>query len=334
MGTGQTVLIAYNPKAGASDRQALLTRLSERLRHLGLHPCLVADLGDLQRQATELQQTGQLHTIVAAGGDGTVAAVAERVSPTTAIAIFPLGTENLLAKWLGSTQEIEPFCQAVVRNQTVTIDAMSANGRLALITVGVGFDAEVVRQVHCNRRGHITKWSYAWPIWRAFWHYPFPRLKVTLQDDRPGETVRSERLTPASQTAENAGTAPAQIEEDLNQRVTEPWQVHWLFVANLPSYAGGLSIIPDANPHDGLLDVAAFSSSGRFKGLFYVLWIALRRQRSLRDYCSTTASSVRIESEQEVGFQRDGDYGGTLPLEIHVLPRRIRLIRFDCNSGG
>jgi diacylglycerol kinase family enzyme len=334
MRTGQTVLIAYNPQAGASDRHALLSRLSERLRHLGLQPCLVAELATLQQQASDLKQAGMLHSVIAAGGDGTVAAVAERVAAETSIAIFPLGTENLLAKWLGSTQEIEPFCQAIVRAQTMHIDAMLANGRLALITLGVGFDAEVVRQVHCNRRGHITKWSYAWPIWRAFWCYPFPRLKVTIQHDPRVNATGAEQSTPAQPTAEKGEPPNGQQDVKSADRRTEPWQVHWLFVANLPSYAGGLSIIPDANPRDGLLDVASFSAAGRLKGLFYALWIALRRHRSLRDFSVTTAHSVRIESEGEVGYQLDGDYGGTLPLEIRVLPRRVRLVRFDCNSGG
>jgi diacylglycerol kinase family enzyme len=325
MAADQTVLIAYNPKAGASDRQALLERLSARLRDLGLLPCLVADLAELQLRAAELDRRGKLRLVVAGGGDGTVAAVAERVSPDTTIAVFPLGTENLLAKWLGSTNDIEPFCRAVDRCETIAIDALSANGRLALITIGVGFDAEVVRQVHCNRRGHITKWSYAWPIWRTFWNYAFPTMQLTITNEAGGVATKSRAETPFMEVAE-----PAEPEGPRTQK----WRVPWVFVANLPSYAGGLSIVPLADPQDGRLDIATFSGHGRLRGLAYVFWIALRRHIYCRDFRSITADRLRIESDREVSYQIDGDFGGVLPLEIHVLPARVRLLRFDGKADG
>jgi diacylglycerol kinase (ATP) len=325
MAADRTVLIAYNPKAGASDRQALLERLSTRLRDLGLLPCLIADLAELQQQATELERRGELRLVVAAGGDGTVAAVAERVSPDTVIAVFPLGTENLLAKWLGSTSDIEPFCRAVVRRETIAIDALLANGRLALITIGVGFDAEVVRQVHCNRRGHITKWSYAWPIWRTFWYYAFPTLQLTITDAAGGLATMSGHESSLAEVSEAAVT------DGLR---TQKWRVPWVFVANLPSYAGGLSIVPQANPQDGRLDIATFSGSGRLRGLGYAFWIALRRHIYCRDFRSTTADRLRIEADREVGYQIDGDFGGVLPVEIRVLPARVRLLRFDGKADG
>lgn len=321
MTTGQTVLIAYNPRAGSRDRQSLLDRLSERLRQDGMVPCLVAELSDLQQRAAELQQRGDLRLVVAAGGDGTVAAVAERVAPETVIAVFPLGTENLLAKWLGGTPDIEPFCRAIARGDTLTIDGFLANGRLALITIGIGFDAEVVRQVHCNRRGHITKWNYAWPILRTFWQYRFPLMRVDIRSSQPAPPVVANPVDPRS------GIGGAGTPKD-----GESWLVPWVFVANLPVYAGGLSLVPQANPLDGQLDIAAFSGSGRLRGLWYLLWIALRRHVFCRDYCATTARWVRIESAAEVGYQIDGDFGGVLPLEIEVQPGRVRLLRLDCNS--
>lgn len=320
MATGQTVLIAYNPRAGSRDRLPLLERLSERLVQAGLVSRLVADLSELQQQAADLCQRGDLRLVVAAGGDGTVAAVAERVPPETVIAVFPLGTENLLAKWLGGTPEIEPFGRAIERGESLAIDAFLANGRLALITIGIGFDAEVVRQVHSNRRGHITKWSYAWPILKTFSQYRFPMLRVSF---RASSAAPNRLVSQGDPAAVASGTATAAD--------SESWWVPWVFVANLPAYAGGLSLVPHANPQDGRLDIAAFSGSGRLRGLLYLLWIALRRHIYCRDYRTTTADGVRIESEAEVGYQLDGDFGGVLPLEIQVQPGRVRLLRLDCH---
>ena len=40
--------------------------------------------------------------------------------------------------------------------------------------IGCGFDAEVVRRVHLERDGHITRLSYLKPIWESIRSYEYP----------------------------------------------------------------------------------------------------------------------------------------------------------------
>jgi diacylglycerol kinase (ATP) len=310
MTTPDHILIVFNPKAGAVDRIELLHSLCNRLVGLGFFVQLISDLNELEHRAAELCRAGRLRLIVSAGGDGTLSAIAERTTSDTCLAVFPLGTENLMAKWLGATTDLELFAAAVATHRTRTIDAALANGRLALITIGVGFDAEVVREVHSKRTGHITKWSYAWPIWRTFWRYRFPKFKIQLDGWRP-------RSSTSSEVAE------------LEQSQSKHWVAPWVFVANLPLYAGGLSLIPSAEPSDGVLDIASLRGSGRIRGLWYALWIALRRHVHLSDFTAFQAEKIRIESSRPVGYQIDGDFGGELPLEIRVQKNRIKLLAFD-----
>lgn len=308
------VLIVFNPKAGAADRRELLNSLQRRLAEMGFEVQLIVDLDELRSRASELEQAGKLRLVVSAGGDGTLAAVAERTSPETCLAVFPLGTENLMGKWLGATADLDRFCQAVQTNRTRIIDVATANGRLALITIGVGFDAEVVRRVHSQRRGHISKWTYAWPIWATFWTFGFPKFQIEID----GWT----RVA-----ASSANTVPCDVSAPEAVEVLK-WTAPWVFVANLPMYAGGLSLIPHASATDGKLDVASFSGTGRIRGLFYALWIALRRHIHLKDFQAYRATTIRIAADGPAGYQLDGDYGGTLPLEIHIQPSRIKLLEF------
>ncbi|MBL8854859.1 MAG: hypothetical protein JNK57_12910 [Planctomycetaceae bacterium] len=309
------ILVAFNPKAGAADRAELLDCLRRRLEELRFEVHMVDDLTELKSLAAQFQVTGRLRLVVSAGGDGTLAAVAERTAPDTSLAVFPLGTENLMAKWIGATTVVDQFVAAVNANRTVLNDAALANGRLALITIGIGFDAEVVRMVHTRRTGHITKWSYAWPILCTIWKYNFPQFRIKIQNwsevALPKKTV----------TLKDNGLADASR--------LRSWTAPWVFIANLPLYAGGLSIVPHAQPADGLLDVACFSGVGRIRGLFYALCIALRRHTKCRDYSAFLARRITIESSEVTGYQVDGDYGGQLPLEIEILPARIKLLRFD-----
>ncbi|MDP1560082.1 MAG: diacylglycerol kinase family protein [Pirellulaceae bacterium] len=310
------ILIAFNPRAGAADRRDLLNSLQIRLEDMGFDVQMVGELTDLEVLAAEYRENGRLRMVVSAGGDGTLAAVAQRTHPDTCLAVFPLGTENLMAKWSGATIDLDKFSAAVKANRTRSIDAAMANGRLALITIGIGFDAEVVRLVHTNRTGHITKWSYAWPILRTIWNYGFPQFRVTMADWQDVVTGQANSLPKEFEVADIANE-------------TRSWSAPWVFVANLPLYAGGLSIIPHAKPSDGLLDIACFTGSGRIRGLLYALWIALRRHTRCCDYSAFRAKKITIDSPAPSGYQLDGDYGGELPLEIRIQPDRIKLLSFN-----
>lgn len=309
------ILVAFNPRAGAADRCDLLNSLQIRLKDLGFDVQMVGELSDLEALASEYRENGRLRMVVSAGGDGTLAAVAQRTHPDTCLAVFPLGTENLMAKWCGATVDLEKFSAAVKANRTKLIDAAMANGRLALITIGIGFDAEVVRLVHSKRTGHISKWSYAWPILRTIWNYRFPQFRVTIEDWH--ESIMGPANSPPTESEATHNADPKR------------WNAPWVFIANLPLYAGGLSIIPHAKPADGFLDIACFSRAGRIRGLCYALWIALRRHTRSCEYSAFRAKKITIDSPVPSGYQLDGDFGGELPLEIRIQPGRIKLLSFD-----
>ena len=114
-------------------------------------------------------------------------------------------------------------------------------GRQPLFTLmaGCGFDADVVRRLHRQRTGNIHHLSYAKPILDSIRKYDYPELRVTYA---PADVVRRDELT-AEITA------------------------RWVFVVNLPRYAGGLSFAPQASGTDGLLDVCTFK-----EGSLWMAW--------------------------------------------------------------
>ena len=256
-------------------------------------------VGDLQRlsdlAAAKLEQ-GTLRAVVAAGGDGTVSTVAHRTPIGTPIAILPLGTENLLAKYLKIPSDARHVCQMIHEGQVARLDAGRANGRLFLLMVGCGFDAEVVRRVDQVRTGHITHFSYAKPILDSIRSYQYPELRIYSHGS------------------------------DTNTDATHVVTARWAFVANLPQYARGLGIVPHACGTDGLLDVCAFRRGSLFRGLIYLASIILRSHQSLNDCVNLQAERLRIESDGEVPYQLDGDPGGYLPVEIEVVPERLTVL--------
>jgi diacylglycerol kinase family enzyme len=291
------VLVVANPSAGSRSREQAVSDLVVCLKERGLTPQLVTDLSSLGPLAARYRALGQLRAVVAAGGDGTVAEVVNRTEPDIPVSVFPLGTANLLASYFHIECDPMALARTLVEGVTVSLDAGKANGRVFLLMAGCGFDAEVVERAHRRRNGkHITYWTYARPILGALRSYRYPTLRV-YQESTPG----------------TEWTSP-------------PHLARWAFLVNLPCYAGGLQVAPDAVGTDGLLDACTFGSGSFWHALRYLGYVAIRRHRGLADFKWALVTRARIESEEPVPYQLDGDPGGFLPLTIEVLPQRFSFV--------
>jgi diacylglycerol kinase family enzyme len=283
------VLICVNLRAGGG-RGEKATALALALRDLGLEPTVLTELDEFQRQANDQIAAGSVRAVVAAGGDGTVAEVFNRVPAGTALAVLPLGTANLLAKFAGLRLRVEQLAAAIATGNCRRLDAGTANGRLFTLMAGVGFDAEVVARLHEHRRGPVSYWSYGKPILAAIRSYSYPPLRIYCDG------------------------------------VPAPFPAAWAFVVNAPAYAAGLNTARGADAADGRLDVTMFRRGGLCRGLTYAAatWGGIHRR--LGDFAERQAVKVRIEADQPARYQLDGDPGGLLPVDIEVLPGRLRLV--------
>jgi diacylglycerol kinase family enzyme len=239
-----------------------------------------------------------LAAIVSAGGDGTFRLIASRTLPGTPILILPLGTENLLAKYLELSADPAQLAEIVADGVTIQLDAGRANGSLFALMAGCGFDAEVVRRLHQERQGHIRHYSYAKPILDSILEYDYPELRVYC----------------------------APVDASPDAPLGEPISARWVFVVNIPRYAGGLSFSRHASGSDGLLDVCTFKEGSLWHGLMYLGGVMLGQHETMRDFQRIQTRRVRIESAQSAPYQLDGDPGGQLPLEIGIEPNRLTLL--------
>lgn len=286
------VLIFTSPKAGTGQGHDRVLDLEAELRRAGFPVFLLNTPAALRQRTSGASEAMQPGLIVAAGGDGTLALVAQHASAQTPIVPMPLGTENLLARQFGYTNDVRRVTQTILEGRDRQIDAGLANGRLFLVMATCGFDAEVVRGMHLTRRGHITRWSYCGPILRAMRRYRFPELKVEISD--------------------LAGVQSFVL-------------CRWAMFFNLPRYAASLGIEPEACETDGCLNLSAFTRGSLFGGFRYLAGIVTGRHIGWVDVIRRPVTSCRITSSVPVAYQIDGDYAGKLPLSIAVLPGRIRL---------
>jgi diacylglycerol kinase family enzyme len=296
----QRVLLAVNPSAGARSRASVIEQLHRDLAKQGFLAEAVSDIDVLAAKAAELLAAGTLRGVVAAGGDGTIRLVADKTPPGTPLAILPLGTENLLARYLGLSADPGKLAQLIADGCQVQMDAGRAGGRLFTLMAGCGFDADVVRRLHSQRAGHIHHLSYAKPILDSIRNYEYPELRV--------------RYAPA----EGDGSQATELTEQITAR--------WVFVVNLPRYAGGLSFAPQASGSDGLLDVCTFREGSLWHGLVYLSGVMFGQHQSMEHFVRVRTRKLRIESAQPAPYQLDGDPGGELPVEIGIEPGRLTLL--------
>lgn len=310
--TRRTVIISVNPHAGRGTRHHQVLKLCEMLLAKEFDAQVLTNLQAVTDASAIAQREGTLRCVLAAGGDGTVAELVNRLPPGVPITVLPLGTENLLAKYLGIGTSPAAVARVVGEGSLITLDAGMARcaaqpgepvgtlQRIFVLMASCGLDAEVVHRLHQARRGSISHWSYLKPIVSSLRNYRYPELRVSCLPG-PSDAIVATNRPPCH-------------------------SARWMFVFNLPCYAWGLKFTPQASGLDGRLDLCSLRRGAIWHGLRYLGAVLGRQLSDLADCVTGQIENVRVEAEEPVPCQLDGDPAGFLPLEISVLPRRLTLL--------
>ena len=284
------VAIQRNPSSGAGSRSQPIHDLIRELRLRGITPRLYSRRADFDAAVTAPERRPDLIAAVAAGGDGTILDLVNR-HPDLPLCLLPLGTENLLAKYLKIPRSGSGVAEIIARGHRRRLDLGRLNGRLFLIMVSVGFDAEVIHRVHAQRQGgHVRHTSYIGPILKSLWSFRPQNLRVTVDD------------------------SPVVHEGQL------------VVVANLSSYALNIGVVPTADGSDGLLDARVFTARTRTGLLRSILSVLRGTHEDDPAVVRLTGHTFRIESDRPAPLQADGDPAGTTPAEITIEPLGIEFI--------
>ncbi len=256
---------------------------------------MTMDLASLHDLAAAGQESGNLRAVLAIGGDGTASVVRNHVPLEIPLLNVPMGTENLLGRYLGQLTTPEAVCETIEKGVVVSLDLGRAGDKFFLLMISAGFDAEVIRVLHDSRQGNIRRTAYFLPTLKAISSYTYPQMRLY------------------SETGD--ATAPPQL-------------CRWLFGFNLPTYALGLPIAPDAVATDGLLDVCTFERGAVWSVARYLWHVMWKIHHTLPDAGLSRTRRFRLEptTSASVAYQLDGDLGGTLPVNVEVLVGQLRLL--------
>ncbi|MFI6072613.1 diacylglycerol kinase family protein [Actinoplanes sp. NPDC051343] len=298
--TSDDIAVLANPSAGRGRRRALLPAVLAALRESGRGVrVLEASSGEEAEKACRRAVGEGVAALVAVGGDGTVhqglQAVAEQ---PVGFGVVPAGTGNDFAACTGVPPEpvaaATAISDALREGRHVALDLARAVGtdgevRWFGAVLAAGFDAIV------NERANRMRWP------RGPRRYD---VAILLEMARVRPRIYGLELDGADRSFE--GTLVA--------------------VGNCASYGGGMRIVPDADPADGLLDVIVAAPLGR--AALARLKPRLRRGTHVTDPRVTTyrARQVRLHADGIIGYA-DGERIGPLPLEVTCVPGAVRLLR-------
>jgi diacylglycerol kinase (ATP) len=295
------VIVAGNPYSGAAANRRRVDVLAGALAAAGLQSRLV---WEPRERAALLGDPGLLRdcrAVVAAGGDGTVAQVVNELAASVPLGVLPLGNENLFARALGFSGDPAALAAAIVGGASRRLDLGSARAsnapapgpRRFTLMVSVGFDADVVHRVARWRATGVTlrrvrRRSWVAPVARALHAYRHPPLALEV-----------------------AGARVAGCH---------------CVVANLPDYALGVRLAPDARGNDGRLDWVVLEPGGT-GALARYGWAAWRGRHLARDDVrGGRAQRLRIDAVAPMPVQIDGEAWGVTPVDIDVLPGALAVV--------
>ncbi|MEX2153919.1 MAG: diacylglycerol kinase family protein [Gemmatimonadaceae bacterium] len=216
----------FNPSGGAAIWGSRLRAALTVLQSLPERSVLVATeatdmVGPVRRALAQHPNTTQ---IVACGGDGTVAACAAALDGREIpIAIVPTGTTNVLAYELGLPSNAVRAAKLLGgATRPIPFRTWSANGRMMLLQLGVGFDGLLIWRTPRRIKRALGFLGVVFSALRQGVTFDYPLMRVTWE-----------------------------LEEGATRSVV----VTSAMVANAKRWAGPQLLVPTADPSDDVVDV-------------------------------------------------------------------------------
>ncbi len=233
--------------------------------------------------------------VIAAGGDGTVSAVASRLADTgVALGVLPMGTLNHFAKDLGIPLTLDDAIDVIAHGHVVSVDAAEVNGRIFINNSSLGLYPDIVLDRERQRR-HLGRGK-----WRAL-------------------------LAASLLAARRYPVLPLAIELDGR---THHRASAFVFIGNNEYSMEGFEIGERKALDRGTLSLYVTQRTGRFGLLRLAILALVRRLTQARDFDMVAARSLTVATrKRQVRVAVDGEV--TLmqpPLHYRVRPGALRVV--------
>jgi len=229
--------------------------------------------------------------IIIAGGDGTINEVINWTSESPIpLAIIPFGTTNVIAQELSIPSDIKASVEIALsgRVHNIALGRIHYSGkrRYFVMSLGIGFDGETVKNLNIKLKRLIGKGAYIISAIKTLAHW-----------------------------------RPQALNIKTNKTSTIGYSV---IVSNISRYAGNIAIAPDADIETPLLYLFLMKGKRKTDILRYLVSGLLGRHLRLKDILYMPIEWVEVDGTAHI--QVDGEYIGTTPAMIDIVPSGAKMI--------
>jgi diacylglycerol kinase family enzyme len=285
------VLVLVNAKSGTLSSPDERDRLRALMDEAGLEPAIVEVTGDKEIEAALAAHSSDI--VVAAGGDGTVSAIAARLAGTErTLGVIAGGTLNHFAKDLSIPTDFAEAVALLRAGSTRLIDIAEVNGRTFINNSSLGMYPQIVREREKIRRRGERKWiAFAMAVLLTLARWPLKRVRLDVK----GREMR--RLTP------------------------------FVFVGNNRYEMEGLQMGSRTRLDGGELFLCSARKMSRYGLVLMVIRGLLGGLRNSRDLDVTCARELWVGTRRHVDVALDGEVVRMrAPLHYRIRPAALRVI--------
>lgn len=287
------MIVVFNPVAGLR-RASLLWRVLDVLVANGVRIELAETHRAGHAEALAREAVGRgARMVVAAGGDGTIAEVANGLMGSPArMGVIPLGTANVMAHEMALPFEPRSVAAALAFGRTRPlwpgVARAGDSSRLFVQMLGVGLDAQVVHNLPAPLKRALGRSAYALQTLREIAFYPYTPIRVRLDG--------------------------------------EETQAASVIVSKGRLYGGRFLLAPAACAGEPGFSVVLFDRAGMRWALTYGAALPLNLLARAPGVRHVRARSIEFIGNESLPAQADGDAAGRTPMSITDAPSAIPVV--------
>jgi YegS/Rv2252/BmrU family lipid kinase len=287
------IVIIGNPISSGGNTGKRMEKLQSILESRGhqVTPYMTRFAGD-GKNAIEGLSEGK-DRIVVVGGDGTFNEIVSGLPDHSQVPVlhFPTGNANLMGKDLKLPEKEEKVADLVENGKVIMADVGVMNDKKFIMVAGMGFDARVTEEVKKIRKGKVSNLTYVLPFLRALTTTTGALFHVTVDD----------------------GAASAQGKA--------------VIIGNVRNYAGICEIAWQAGVDTGVLDIVILPKEDLLSLATYLLYAKFSRIDRLPGVTYLKGSTIRIQSDQPIPVELDGDFCDRHDeVTIQLIPGSVPLV--------
>lgn len=306
------VALIYNPASGQrpARRAAIIADVVKVLRDACVEVKVIATDSPASAGAQALEAVGQgFDTILACGGDGTVhEALQSLVGGFAALGVIPMGTANALAADLGLPASPVQAVKMLLTASPVRVSVGrvcyrdmegNARSRYFIVAAGVGADALFMSRLDPALKQRFGYALYMVEAFRLWVTHKYPMFAAAFQE---------------------SGNQAPRVEE-----------VSQILAVRITNFGGAVrKLAPGAGITHPDLHVIALKTRSRARYLRFMFSVLLRRPAydgPMELVNCQSAECFQLEGATEQLFvEADGEWLGTLPVRIEVVPQALTLL--------